>query len=234
MSATDGPVNHLIADLLGLRIIVKVYARAIPRRCWRSGQKAEWTQWSRYVAFLLVLSGPLNFFGEFGYLWRERRFLPSYQRLVCHSDGCWGANLVRYKNFCAGMKGAWSSPLYWTRVYSCADARSGTFTIGQDHFPASLLDLPCVLESYKTYDDNVLIKTADIGQVLPLDSDSVAPAHYLTIMWRFRPRLSLHREYDLFMIMPVLILSCLMSEHRLRKTAFQNAVPLQVLCNLLG
>lgn len=26
--------------------------------------------------------------------------------------------------------------------------------------------MPCVLESYKTYDDNVLIKTADIGQVL--------------------------------------------------------------------
>ena len=25
--------------------------------------------------------------------------------------------------------------------------------------------MPCVLESYKTYDDNVLIKTADIGQV---------------------------------------------------------------------
>ena len=50
--------------------------------------------------------------------------------------------------------------------YSCADARSGTFTIGDDRFQASLLDLPCVLESYKTYDDNVLIKTADIGQVL--------------------------------------------------------------------
>jgi len=50
---------------------------------------------------------------------------------------------------------------------SRADGRLGTFTIGQDRFPASLLDLPCVLESYKTYDDNVLIKTADIGQVLP-------------------------------------------------------------------
>lgn len=47
----------------------------------------------------------------------------------------------------------------------CEDGRSGTFVIGNDHFPASLLDLPCVVESYKTYDDNSLIKTADIGQV---------------------------------------------------------------------
>lgn len=45
------------------------------------------------------------------------------------------------------------------------DGRNGTFVIGDDQFPASLLDLPSILESYKTYDDNVLIKTADIGQV---------------------------------------------------------------------
>ncbi|MED6199740.1 hypothetical protein PIB30_078791 [Stylosanthes scabra] len=44
------------------------------------------------------------------------------------------------------------------------DSRSGTFVIGNEHFPASLLDLPCVVESYKTYDDNSLIKAADIGQ----------------------------------------------------------------------
>ncbi|KAF5445410.1 hypothetical protein F2P56_034460 [Juglans regia] len=44
------------------------------------------------------------------------------------------------------------------------DGRSGTFVIANDHFPASLLDLPSVVESYKTYDDSVLIKTADIGQ----------------------------------------------------------------------
>jgi TATA-binding protein-associated factor Taf7 len=37
--------------------------------------------------------------------------------------------------------------------------------IGDESFPASLLDLPAVVESYKTYDDSVLIKTADIGQV---------------------------------------------------------------------
>lgn len=45
------------------------------------------------------------------------------------------------------------------------DGRRGTFAIGDDHFPASLLDLPCIVESYKTYDDSVLIKTADVGQV---------------------------------------------------------------------
>lgn len=45
------------------------------------------------------------------------------------------------------------------------DGRNGTFMIGDESFPASLLDLPAVVESYKTYDDSVLIKTADIGQV---------------------------------------------------------------------
>ena len=45
------------------------------------------------------------------------------------------------------------------------DGRNGTFMIGNESFPASLLDLPAVVESYKTYDDSVLIKTADIGQV---------------------------------------------------------------------
>ena len=49
--------------------------------------------------------------------------------------------------------------------YVAEDGKSGTFVIGNDHFPASLLDLPCVVESYKTYDDSVLIKTSDIGQV---------------------------------------------------------------------
>ncbi|KAG5250112.1 transcription initiation factor TFIID [Salix suchowensis] len=46
------------------------------------------------------------------------------------------------------------------------DGRSGTFIIGNEHFPASLLDLPCVVESYKTYDDCALVKTADIGQMI--------------------------------------------------------------------
>ncbi|GJS97468.1 transcription initiation factor TFIID subunit 7 [Tanacetum coccineum] len=44
------------------------------------------------------------------------------------------------------------------------NGRRGTFTIGDDQFPASLFDLPCIVESHKTYDDSVLIKTADVGQ----------------------------------------------------------------------
>ena len=43
------------------------------------------------------------------------------------------------------------------------DGRSGTFQIGNEKFSASLLDLPTVMESYKTYDDNALIKPADVG-----------------------------------------------------------------------
>lgn len=39
------------------------------------------------------------------------------------------------------------------------------FVIGNDSFPVSLMDLPCVVESFKTYDDCALVKTADIGQV---------------------------------------------------------------------
>ncbi|KAL5731589.1 transcription initiation factor TFIID subunit 7 [Ranunculus cassubicifolius] len=46
------------------------------------------------------------------------------------------------------------------------DGRTGTFAIGNDQFHAALLDLPGIVESYKTYDDNVLIKTADIGQII--------------------------------------------------------------------
>lgn len=38
--------------------------------------------------------------------------------------------------------------------------------IGSEEFPAPLLDLPAVVESFKTYDDSALVKTADIGQVI--------------------------------------------------------------------
>ncbi|GLT74248.1 hypothetical protein SLA2020_460540 [Shorea laevis] len=46
------------------------------------------------------------------------------------------------------------------------DGRTGTFVTGSDCFPASLLDLPCVVESFKTYDDSALVKTADIEQMI--------------------------------------------------------------------
>lgn len=63
------------------------------------------------------------------------------------------------------IQGLSQLPIYGLLYCHPEDGRSGTFAIGDDHFPASLLDLPCVVESYKTYDDTVLIKTADIGQV---------------------------------------------------------------------
>jgi len=83
------------------------------------------------------------------------------------------------------------------------DGRTGCFTIGEDRFPASLLDLPCVLESYKTYDDNVLIKTADIGQMIMVREDGEpAPEgpeykHGLTPAMRDARRRRFRREPDL-------------------------------------
>ncbi|XP_038891097.1 transcription initiation factor TFIID subunit 7 [Benincasa hispida] len=83
------------------------------------------------------------------------------------------------------------------------DGRSGTFAIGDDHFPASLLDLPCVVESYKTYDDTVLIKTADIGQMImvrePGDAapDSTEYRHGLTPPMRDARKRRFRREPDL-------------------------------------
>ncbi|CAO2832419.1 unnamed protein product [Amaranthus hypochondriacus] len=83
------------------------------------------------------------------------------------------------------------------------DGRTGTFMIGDDRFPASLLDLPCVTESYKTYDDNVLIKTADIGQMIMVrEGNDIAPdtveyRHGLTPPMRDARRRRFRREPDL-------------------------------------
>nr|XP_043609938.1 transcription initiation factor TFIID subunit 7-like [Erigeron canadensis] len=83
------------------------------------------------------------------------------------------------------------------------DGRSGTFAIGDDHFSASLLDLPCIVESYKTYDDSVLIKTADVGQMIMVrDEGDPAPdvvdyRHGLTPPMRDARRRRFRREPDL-------------------------------------
>ncbi|KAL5169614.1 Transcription initiation factor TFIID subunit 7 [Glycine soja] len=84
------------------------------------------------------------------------------------------------------------------------DGRSGTFMIGNEHFAASLLDLPCVVESYnKTYDDNSLIKTADIGQMIMVrESGDAAPdvieyRHGLTPPMRDARKRRFRREPDL-------------------------------------
>ncbi|GKV21780.1 hypothetical protein SLEP1_g31726 [Rubroshorea leprosula] len=61
----------------------------------------------------------------------------------------------------------WNRRIYQLRVSHFAeDGRTGTFVTGSDRFPASLLDLPCVVESFKTYDDSALVKTADIEQMI--------------------------------------------------------------------
>ncbi|GJM93723.1 hypothetical protein PR202_ga10306 [Eleusine coracana subsp. coracana] len=75
--------------------------------------------------------------------------------------------------------------------------------IGDESFPASLLDLPAVVESYKTYDDSVLIKTADIGQMIMVrDENDPAPEgveykHGLTPPMRDARRRRFRREPDL-------------------------------------
>ncbi|WCJ33261.1 Transcription initiation factor TFIID subunit 7 [Euphorbia peplus] len=83
------------------------------------------------------------------------------------------------------------------------DGRSGSFSIGNENFPASLLDLPCVVESYKTYDDCALVKTSDIGQMILVreagDSapDVVEYRHGLTPPMRDARKRRFRREPDL-------------------------------------
>ncbi|KAH0436590.1 hypothetical protein IEQ34_026372 [Dendrobium chrysotoxum] len=82
------------------------------------------------------------------------------------------------------------------------DGRTGTFAIGNETFPASLLDLPGVVESYKTYDDTVLIKTADIGQIITVreevepSPDGIEYRHGLTPPMRDARRRRFRREPD--------------------------------------
>ncbi|CAF2057290.1 hypothetical protein HID58_070708 [Brassica napus] len=83
------------------------------------------------------------------------------------------------------------------------DGRSGTFVIGNEEFPASLLDLPAVVESFKTYDDSALVKTADIGQMImvrdPGDPapNSVEYRHGLTPPMKEARKRRFRREPDL-------------------------------------
>ncbi|KAG5612814.1 hypothetical protein H5410_024095 [Solanum commersonii] len=83
------------------------------------------------------------------------------------------------------------------------DGKTGSFVIGGEHFPASLLNLPCIVESYKTYDDNVLIKSADIGQMIMVREegdpvpDVVEYRHGLTPPMRDARRRRFRREPDL-------------------------------------
>ncbi|KAH7445342.1 hypothetical protein KP509_01G003400 [Ceratopteris richardii] len=83
------------------------------------------------------------------------------------------------------------------------DGRTGSFKIGNETFPAALLDMPCVLESYKTYDDSVLIKTADIGQMIMVREEkdpapeSIEYRHGFTPPMRDARKRRFRREPDL-------------------------------------
>lgn len=46
------------------------------------------------------------------------------------------------------------------------NGREGHLTFDGVAYPVSVLDLPTVVESYKTYDDVNLVKTADVGRIL--------------------------------------------------------------------
>ncbi|OIT40626.1 transcription initiation factor tfiid subunit 7 [Nicotiana attenuata] len=93
--------------------------------------------------------------------------------------------------------------LYQKVLCLTEDGKSGTFVIGDEHFPASLLNLPCIVESYKTYDDSVLIKTADVGQIIMVREegdpapDVVEYRHGLTPPMRDARRRRFRREPDL-------------------------------------
>eukprot|EP00897_Mesotaenium_endlicherianum_P009038 jgi/Mesen1/8162/ME000438S07265 len=82
------------------------------------------------------------------------------------------------------------------------DGRTGHFTMGGQTYPAALLDLPCVVESWKTYDYNSLVKAADIGQmVLVREPGEAAPEaheqrHGLTPPMRDARRRRFRRDPD--------------------------------------
>ncbi|GJZ40610.1 phosphoribosyl pyrophosphate synthetase, conserved site-containing protein [Tanacetum coccineum] len=76
-----------------------------------------------------------------------------------------GHNVAEVMNLIGDVKGK-VAVMVDDMIDTADNGRRGTFTIGDDQFPASLFDLPCIVESHKTYDDSVLIKTADVGQMI--------------------------------------------------------------------
>ncbi|DBB04494.1 hypothetical protein WJX77_004536 [Trebouxia sp. C0004] len=63
-----------------------------------------------------------------------------------------------------------------------SEGRTGQFSFGSEVLPVSLLNLPCVVESYKTYDDSHLVKMCDVGQMLHVHSEGTShPEHFESI-----------------------------------------------------
>ncbi|KAL0054207.1 hypothetical protein WJX82_005460 [Trebouxia sp. C0006] len=62
------------------------------------------------------------------------------------------------------------------------EGRTGQFSFGSEVLPVNLLNLPCVVESYKTYDDSHLVKMCDVGQMLHVHAEgSSHPEHFDSI-----------------------------------------------------
>lgn len=103
------------------------------------------------------------------------------------------------------------------------NGRRGTLTVEGAAYPVSLEDLPTRVESFKTLDDNNLVKMADVGQVLVVHApgtqlpppppralvekaadpaalaavearDGVTPAMRRARARQFRPRVTIGRE----------------------------------------
>lgn len=79
--------------------------------------------------------------------------------------------------------------------------RQGEFVFGEERYTVLLKDLPCIVESYKTFDDINLVKSSDVGQMLlvqpkgaPVDPspearDGVTPAMRDVRNRLFRPKI---------------------------------------------
>ncbi|KAJ3346604.1 hypothetical protein HDU83_002850 [Entophlyctis luteolus] len=55
-----------------------------------------------------------------------------------------------------------------------ADARKGTLSFDGTKYPATLVDLPCIIESQKTWDNRQLYKICDISQMLIVSEEGFA------------------------------------------------------------
>lgn len=54
---------------------------------------------------------------------------------------------------------------HWSLHHADSD-QHGSFVFRGKPYPLKVLNLPCVAETYKTYDDVNLVKSGDVGQVL--------------------------------------------------------------------
>ncbi|GJY85681.1 transcription initiation factor TFIID subunit 7 [Tanacetum coccineum] len=107
--------------------------------------------------------------------------------------------------------------------------RRGTFTVGDGQFLALLFDLPCIVESHKTYDDSVLIKTADVGQMIMVRNEGdpapkvVVCRHGLTPPMRDARRRRFRSESDLN-VQYLIILNLLQLKFNLEMSSMQEDI----------